>query len=140
MDSLVFTSQVLPLISQTASSVGGFATAESKNGQEKQPFTQQPVGAVEDGARENKIEQGPDADKSPDVNELIEQLEKIAENLHLVDNTRLSISFREDVSKFIYRGIDRDTGEVISEYPSEEILNRLSKFHELAGLSVDIES
>jgi len=81
-----------------------------------------------------------DAENSPDFNELVEQLEKLADNLHLIDNTRLLISYREDVSKFVYQSIDRDSGEIIKEFPSEEILDMLARFHELTGLAIDIES
>ena len=53
------------------------------------------------------------------------------------ENVRLSISFDKAVGRFIYRGIDRETGEVVSEYPPEEILDRIAAMREYAGVIVD---
>ncbi len=43
---------------------------------------------------------------------------------------KLSIQIDEETGKFVYQAIDRATGEVLFEYPSEEFLQRLAHFLE----------
>lgn len=140
MDGLTLTLQVMPPAPRPISSVTDLETSES-NGERANNSIQQPTtGVAAQDARAVEAESNNQTNTAPDVKDIIDQLERLADSLHLVDNTRLSISFREDVNKFVYRGIDRDTGEVITQYPSEEILNQMAKYHELTGLSVDIKS
>ena len=41
-------------------------------------------------------------------------------------NTRLSIERRPDVPTFIYRAIDRDSGEIVSEWPPKQFVQFLN--------------
>lgn len=52
-------------------------------------------------------------------------------------NTRLQIERDEGSGLFIYRAIDKDTGEVVRQYPTDEILRFISYFRESEGLVVD---
>ena len=47
--------------------------------------------------------------------------------------TRLSISFDQASNRFVYRGIDAETGEVVNQLPPEEALRRFAYLRELAG-------
>jgi len=38
---------------------------------------------------------------------------------------------------FIYKAVDRDTGEVVKQYPAEEVLDRLERLAKTQGLAVD---
>ncbi len=78
--------------------------------------------------------------KRTEVRDVVDQLEKLADRLDFKDNTKLSISYHEDSERFVYRGIDRNTGEVVTEYPSDEVLEMISKFREIAGLALDLET
>lgn len=52
-------------------------------------------------------------------------------------NTRLQIEHDEGSGLFVYRAIDKDTGEVVRQYPTDEILRFISYFRESEGLVVD---
>ena len=140
MDGLTLTSQVTPPAPRSTNSDTHIGVSKLVGDRANNPGQLQDSGAVTQNTRAAEAESSVKSDAAPDVNDIINQLEKLAENMHLVDNTRLSISFRDDVSKFVYSGIDRDTGEVVTQYPSEDILSLMSRYHELTGLSVDIES
>ena len=52
-------------------------------------------------------------------------------------NSRLQIVQHEETGTFVYRAVDVETGEVVHQYPADEILRRLAYWHGLAGLAVD---
>lgn len=52
-------------------------------------------------------------------------------------NTKLRIDRDESSGNFIYQSVDEISGEVIRQFPSEEILKFLSFYRELEGLAVD---
>ena len=53
--------------------------------------------------------------------------------------TSLKISQDEASGRFVYKTVDDKTGEVVRQFPPEEILNFISRFREAAGLLVDGE-
>lgn len=57
----------------------------------------------------------------------IAQLEQVAQEAFSGDNVKLSIEFDKASGLFVYRGLDRETGEVVREYPPEEVLERLAR-------------
>jgi uncharacterized FlaG/YvyC family protein len=72
-----------------------------------------------------------------------EPLEKVAEVVQTFipesfnKNTKLSIN-RDDVTGvFVYRSIDRTSGEVIRQFPPEDILNYIVSVRKAEGLVVD---
>jgi len=66
-----------------------------------------------------------------------QELQRLADEAFSDHNLRLSISFNKDVGRFIYRGIDRETGEVVREYPPEEVVERIATIREMAGIAFD---
>lgn len=52
-------------------------------------------------------------------------------------NTRLRIEQDEETGRFVYRSIDKETGEVVRQFPAEEMLNLIARFRDAAGLIVD---
>ena len=50
-----------------------------------------------------------------------------------IGSTRLSIAFDQASNRFVYRGIDAETGEVVNQLPPEEALRRFAYLRELAG-------
>lgn len=53
-------------------------------------------------------------------------------------NTRLRINVDEGSGIFVYQGINPDTGEVVSQYPAEDVLRQLAVHRqETGGLVVD---
>ncbi len=67
----------------------------------------------------------------------LEQLQRVADEAFSDSKARLSISYDEPTGRFIYKELDPDTGEVVREYPPQEILKRIAKVRELTGVSVD---
>lgn len=49
-----------------------------------------------------------------------------------IGDTRLSIAFDQASNRFVYRGIDAETGEVVNQLPPEEALRRFAYLRELA--------
>lgn len=71
-------------------------------------------------------------------------LEKAAELLaqlmpddETAPNTKLRIDRDEESGNFIYLRIDENSGEIIHQFPSEDILKILSFYRELEGIAVD---
>lgn len=54
-----------------------------------------------------------------------------------VATTRLRINENRDAGVFVYQSIDRLSGEVIQQYPSDEQVRQLAYYKELAGGKVD---
>ena len=52
-------------------------------------------------------------------------------------NTKLRIDKDHDTGRYIYKSVDSDSGEVISQFPPETILEIISKFRDPEGLVVD---
>lgn len=52
------------------------------------------------------------------------------------DKTKLSIDVDES-GLFVYRSVDKSSGEVISQFPAEEILALLAFYREAEGIVVD---
>jgi uncharacterized FlaG/YvyC family protein len=57
----------------------------------------------------------------------IDQLQRMAEEAFAADNLKLSIKYDKAAGQFVYRGLDPETGEVVKEYPAEEVLERIAR-------------
>jgi|TARA_B100002003_G_scaffold233239_1_gene245888 flagellar protein FlaG len=67
----------------------------------------------------------------------LNELQQLTEQAFVADDLRLSISFEKSIGRFVYRGIDRKTGEVVREYPQEEVVKRIAHLREIAGIAID---
>ena len=88
------------------------------------------VASVENNAPEKQKLEGVSSSK-------LNELQQLTEQAFASDDLRLSISFEKSIGRFVYRGVDRETGEVVREYPSEEVIKRIAKFREIAGIAID---
>ena len=70
----------------------------------------------------------------------MERLAKLAQEAYQSQNIDLRISYNEKADRFIYKGINPETGEVIREYPPEEVIKRIVTLKKIAGLIVDTTS
>lgn len=52
-------------------------------------------------------------------------------------NTKLSIDVDDESGLFVYKGIDIQSGEVVSQFPAEEILALIAHYREAEGIVVD---
>jgi len=55
-------------------------------------------------------------------------------------NTKLRIDKDDDTGRFVYKSIDSESGEVVSQFPPETILQIISKFRDPEGLVLDDEA
>ena len=65
------------------------------------------------------------------------ELQQLTEQAFVADNLRLSISFEKSIGRFVYRGVDRETGEVVREFPQAEVIRRIAHLREIAGIAID---
>ena len=74
----------------------------------------------------------------PDQRVLVlqEAVEKLIKK-SLPTNSKLQIEHDKSTGTYIYRAIDPDTGEVISQYPPEELVKLREYLAEMAGMLVD---
>ena len=72
-------------------------------------------------------------------------LEKVAASIQTLlpdsftNDTKLSIDRDEDTGLFIYRTVDRRSGEVVRQFPPEDILKYIVSVRKAEGLAVDGE-
>jgi len=70
----------------------------------------------------------------------IEALQAAVEQLikkNLPTNSKLQISQDKETGTFIYRSVDPNTGQVIKQWPSEQLLKLRESLHEMEGMLVD---
>ncbi len=56
------------------------------------------------------------------------------------DNTRLSIVHDEATGRYVFKSINQETGEVIRQYPTEDMLSQIARMRQVAGLTVDTDA
>lgn len=67
-----------------------------------------------------------------------EQIRKAVEKINNeIGRRECRYSFHEDTNRVMIKIVDKETEEVIREFPAEETLDMISKAWELAGLLVD---
>ncbi len=81
----------------------------------------------------------PDSEKAGKMVGPEELLDRIRE---LAGNGTYSVQFEmnEEIKTLVVRVVDRETGEVIRQIPSEELLKTIKALRDLRGLIVDTES
>ncbi|MBA2942404.1 flagellar protein FlaG [Paenibacillus sp. CGMCC 1.16610] len=88
---------------------------------------------------ENKIDQ-PVGEKGEiksvgeeQLNKIINKAIKAAQGV----NTQLEISVHKETNDLIVKVINKDTGDVIREIPSEKMIEMIQKFMEMSGVLID---
>lgn len=72
----------------------------------------------------------------PKEEELQQALDKVKEGFEKA-NIRFEYSIDEVTKREVVKVIDKDTKEVIRQFPPEEILNMLQKMYEMLGILID---
>ncbi|MEQ9640471.1 MAG: flagellar protein FlaG [Alphaproteobacteria bacterium] len=90
---------------------------------------EKPDKAGEGERRPARASAGAEPESRPKDNRVakIDQLQEVAAEAFAADNLKLSIQYNKDVGRFVYRGLDPETGEVVREYPPEEVLERIAR-------------
>ncbi len=91
--------------------------------------SEKPATAGEGERRPVKVDAGVEPETRPQDSRVakIDQLQRVAEEAFAADDLKLSIQYNKDVGRFVYRGLDPETGEVVREYPPEEVLERIAR-------------
>lgn len=122
----------------TASNAG--QASESKVGQAATVLTASAIDDVKKSASQAQHYQS-NADTATQQQPLErEQLEKVAQQLQdFMGEMNRSLQFQvdEDSGRDVIKVLDKTTGDVIKQYPSEEVLSLVSKLSETAGLLID---
>ncbi len=80
----------------------------------------------------------PSTSLGPDQRVLLlqEVLEKLIKK-SLPSNAKLRIERDKETGTYVYRAVDSETGEVISQYPPEQMMKLREYLAEMAGMLVD---
>ncbi len=91
--------------------------------------------AVYEGAEGSSYAQ---EEAAPKKNVSTAELQRTVDRLNIeMDKTECRYSLHEATNRVMISIVDKETKEVIKEFPVEEALDRISKALELAGLIVD---
>lgn len=123
----------------TASNTG--QASESNAGQTATILTASAIDDVKKSSSQAKQYQS-NADTATQQQQPLEreQLEKVAQQLQdFMGEMNRSLQFQvdEDSGRDVIKVLDKTTGDVIKQYPSEEVLSLVSKLSETAGLLID---
>lgn len=80
--------------------------------------------------------QSPKAAQDP-FEQAAEVLEEFIPEEELIQNTRLRIDKDDETGRFVYYSVDDESGEVVRQFPPENILKFLSYYRGLEGLLLD---
>lgn len=89
----------------------------------------QPAGSGSDGVT-------PQVAKDP-FEQAAAVLEDFIPEVEQIPNTRLRIDKDDETGRFVYYSVDDESGEVIRQFPPENILKFLSYYRGLEGLLLD---
>ena len=77
----------------------------------------------------------PDTDRAPQAqqgkSDLVQKL--------LNDNEYMNVEFDDDTKRVVFQSVDRTSGEVINQFPSEEMLTLVAHFRQTVGVFTDQE-
>jgi len=135
MNTITSGAEVLATVSNTGQA------SESKVGQTATVLTASAIDDVKKSVSQAQQYQS-NADTATQQQQPLEreQLEKVAQQLQdFMGEMNRSLQFQvdEDSGRDVIKVLDKATGDVIKQYPSEEVLSLVSKLSETAGLLID---
>lgn len=77
-----------------------------------------------------------DETRKPDREEIVQELDKLNKELEFM-NRSIRFSVDEDSNEIVVKVVDKVSGEVISQIPSDEIINLKKRLEEMTGLLVE---
>lgn len=57
----------------------------------------------------------------------------------LQDNEYMNVEFDDDTKRVVFQSIDRTSGEIVNQFPSEEMLSLVAHFRQTVGVFTDQE-
>jgi len=88
-------------------------------------------------ARENEKAARELDKKQVDLEAVAREMDKFIPDAQ--SNTKLRIDKDESTGRFVYKGVNSDTGEVVKQFPAEDVLAVIRSYREVAGLVIDGE-
>jgi len=102
-----------------------------------------PPPQTESPARSDQVPESKKVEKpvqQPDYDQLAQVAADVQKNLKIMHNVDVQFSVHKATGNVMVTVKDDNTGEVIREIPSKEILNIAAKFDEMVGLIFDVQS
>jgi len=75
--------------------------------------------------------------QTPSLVELSELVADVQRNMNIIHNVNLQFSVNKDTGRIIVTVTDEDSGKVIREIPSSELVKFADKFDEMVGMIFD---
>jgi len=97
----------------------------------------QPSPPVQDAAAVRNENESRKKEPTPDLSQTMALAAELKQNLKSLHNVDLHFSVHSDSGKTMVTVTDEDTGEVVREIPSKELLNISAKLEEMMGLLFD---
>lgn len=103
------------------------------------PARNRPTGEFEAAKPASRADGGKDPALPGDLTQAVEKALNalLPKAMPAASNARLQIEVDPDTRDFVYKTIDNNTGDVIRQWPTEQILGLFKVMRELAGLTVD---
>lgn len=92
---------------------------------------------AQDGANNNPSADQQNKDEEQDQRSPLQKAGENAQQAFEEDQLKVSIRYNEDIDRFVFEGLDPESGEVVKQYPDEEFVARIQSFREVTGLAVD---
>ncbi len=104
----------------------------------KSPNTLSPANIAVQGTILSKVKGKAEEEKKPaDLSQIAEIAMDLQNKMQVLHNVDLNFSVHEASGKILVTVVDEDTGEVIREIPSRELLDLAAKLEEFIGLIFD---
>lgn len=113
--------------------IATIASASPTLGQRPSPATNGRPSPDRPPVEARSTESAPVTDPFEQIRQVGEQLDRLYPGSKL----RLRIDFDRAAGRFVYMGVNPNTGEVVRQFPPEAMLRQLAFVRQLAGLAVD---
>ncbi len=122
---------------EALSALNGQTQAPPAKREEAKASRPQPSANVDPPVKSDSPEK-PDKSVEP-VSRLAELAKSVGDDIQsrVPSNSHLQIIRDDETGRFVYRVLDAETGEIVSQYPADEALRELAFWRDLKGLSVD---
>ncbi len=122
---------------EALSALNGQTQAPPARREETKASRPQPSANV-DPPRKSDTPDNPDISEEP-ISRLAELAKSVGDEIQsrVPSNSHLQIIQDDETGRFVYRVLDAETGEILSQYPADEALRELAFWRDLKGLSVD---
>jgi len=98
------------------------------------PSVQARLPSEQEATKDKEVQKSVQRESMPDLDELAADMQN---NLNIIHNVDLQFSVQKSSGKVMVTVTDEESGEVIREIPSEELVKFANKFDEMVGMLFD---